>query len=60
MQGRQEVGNRVTADIDHVFSFPRPRRPRRPRLARPPQRMINWTGNLEGKEGEHANKKEPD
>ena len=52
MQGRQEVGNRVTADIDHVFSFPRPRRP--------PQRMINWTGNSEGKEGGDANKKEPD
>ena len=57
MQGRQEVGNRVTADIDHVFSF---RRPRRPRRARPPQRMINWTGNSEGKEGGDANKKEPD
>ena len=37
MRGRQEVGNRVTADIDHVFSLPSP----------PTQRMINWTGNSE-------------
>ena len=27
---------------------------------RSPQRMINWTGNSEGKEGGDANKKEPD
>ena len=48
MRGRQEVGNRVTADIDHVFSFA------------PSSKNDKLEVNFGGKNGEATSKKEPD